>query len=245
MLVAVTLVLLAACGSDDDDNAPPSSPTPAPAATEAPPTTEAPIATEIPAATEVPPTTEEPDASSATEAPAAGEVSSEGPEVAPVLFDGFPAGVLPELGEGLPVPGIFGTAVDGTSFRWTPGTSPAAIVFLAHWCPACQAEVAELVGWLGEGHRLPEGVELFAVSTLVNPERDNYPPSLWLRDEGWPFPVLMDDTDATLATAFGLSGTPFWAFVAANGTLVSRGSGRISSDELPRLFDQLLVGGEG
>ncbi len=208
-------LLLVGCGNDDDAGAPALSNTPVPTATGMP-TTAATVPTDAGAA-----------------------------EVAPVFFDGTPAGSLPELGVGLAVPGISGTALDGTPFRWTPGTRPAAIVFLAHWCPACQAEVAEMVGWLDGGNRLPEGVEFFGVSTRVNPEQGNYPPSLWLKDAGWSFPVLMDDAADTVATAFGLSGTPFWVFVDSDGMLVDRGSGRIPPGDLVRRFDQLLAGGQG
>ncbi|WP_419848519.1 TlpA family protein disulfide reductase [Candidatus Poriferisocius sp.] len=217
-LAAVALLLVAACGSNDDD-APPV------------PTTDA-----TPAATEQPTPAPTP---TATEAP------TPVPETAAVSFDGVPTGTLPEFTEGQLVPGFSGTAMDGSSFEWRPGPEPTVIVFLAHWCPACQNEIAELTHWLDEGNRLPEGVEFFGISTLVNPERDNYPPSQWLKDEGWPFPVLLDDADSTLSDAFSLSGTPFWVIINENGMLASRGSGQILPDDLAGLFDQLLEPLEG
>ena len=222
--LAVALLLIAACGNDDD-----SSPTAPEVPTEAvqPTVAQTPTATATPAATEPP---------------------AEQVEVAPVVLDGdppLPRGEESDPAVRQPVPGLSGTAIDGTPFEWVPGTSPTVIVFLAHWCPACQGEIAELTEWLDEGNRLPEGVAFFGVSTLVNRDRDNYPPSQWLTDEGWPFPVLLDDADSTVSTAFGLSGTPFWAFVSADGLLVNRGSGRVPPDDLVGLFDQLLAGGEG
>jgi len=143
------------------------------------------------------------------------------------------------------VPGFSGTAMDGSSFEWTPGSAPTVIVFLAHWCPACQAEVTELTHWLDEGNRLPDGVDFFGISTLVNSERDNYPPSQWLREEGWSIPVLLDDADSTMSDVFHLSGTPFWVVVSADGRLVFWDSGQITPDDLVRLFDQLLAQAEG
>lgn len=224
-LVAVAL-LLAACGNDDDSSS-------ASMATEAPTDAVQPTVVSTPAATEAPEPTEPPE---------------EQAEIAPVVLGGdppLPRGEDSDPAVGQPVPSLSGTAIDGTPFEWTPGTSPTVIVFLAHWCPACQGEIAELTEWLDEGNRLPEGVAFFGVSTLVNPERDNYPPSQWLADEGWPFPVLLDDAESTVSTAFGLSGTPFWALVSADGLLVNRGSGRIPPDDLVGLFDQLLADAEG
>ena len=235
VLVAAAL-LLVACGGNDDDAAP------VPTATEAPPATVQPTATEVPPATVQPTATEAPPA---TVQPTATEAPTPVPETAPVSFDGFSAGTLPELADGLLVPGFSGTAMDGTSFEWTPGSAPTVIVFLAHWCPACQNEVAEMTHWLDEGNQLPKGVEFFGISTLVNPERDNYPPSQWLREEGWPFPVLLDDPDSTMSAVFRLSGTPFWAIINADGALASRGSGQIPPDDLAGLFDQLLAPTEG
>ena len=170
-------------------------------------------------------------------------------EVAPVQIDGQPLGPLGDSADpavGQPVPGLSGTAVDGSPLVWTPGERPAAILFLAHWCPACQAEVAELTDWLDAGNELPEGVDFLSIVTLVDSERDNYPPSQWLADEGWPFPALVDSADNEIAAALGQAGTPFWVFVWADGTLAWRGSGRIPPDDLVvLLFNRLLVPAEG
>ena len=178
------------------------------------------------------------------------DAASEAVEVAPVQISGDPLGPIGESPEadpafGQPVPGLSGTAIDGSPLAWTPGERPAAIVFLAHWCPACQAEVVELTDWLAAGNTLPEGVDLLSVVTLVDSDRDKYPPSKWLADEGWPFPVLVDSSDNEIAAAFGQAGTPFWAFVFGDGTLALRGSGRIPPEGLAQLFDQLLAPGDG
>lgn len=242
VLGATGLLLAAACADDGQGaarapaviTATSAAGTPTPVGTVALAETPTPVGTV--AAAETPTPTGAP---SATEAPALVA------EAAPVLFDGFAAGSLPDLAEGQPVPGISGTAMDGGLFRWRPGSAPAVIVFLAHWCPACQAEVAEMADWLEQGNRLPEGVDFFGVSTLANPERDNYPPTQWLQDEGWPFPVLLDDAASSAAAAFRLSGTPFWAAIEEDGTLLLRESGRIHPDDLARLFNNLLAGEDG
>jgi len=99
---------------------------------------------------------------------------SEAVEVAAVQISGQPLGPLGESSDpalGQPIPGLAGTAIDGSPLAWTPGERPAAIVFLAHWCPACQAEVAELADWLDAGNQLPEGVDVISVVTLAEIER--------------------------------------------------------------------------
>ena len=102
-----------------------------------------------------------------------------------------------------------------------------------------------MTDWLAAGNQLPDGVDLLSVVTLVDSDRDNYPPSQWLADEAWPFPVLVDSADNEIAVAFGQAGTPFWAFVFGDGTLALRGSGRIPPEGLAQFFDQLLAPGAG
>ncbi len=160
-------------------------------------------------------------------------------EVAPINFVGYASAEVPTLAVGQAVPPISGTTIVGAPFIWTPKVAPTVIVFLAHWCPACQNEVAELTDWLDTGNSLPAGVDFFGISTLVNSERDNYPPSQWLKNQGWPFQVMVDDANSTLAGAFGLNGTPFWAVIDQDGLLVSKNSGQIHPDNLSQLFQQL------
>ena len=233
-LLAAALLLAVACGGNDDEAAPAPTGAETPMATEQPTQLATPMATEQPTSVATVPATQVP-------TPV---------EVAPVQIVGPSLGPIGESPEadpafGQPVPGLSGTAIDGSPLEWVPGKQPAAIVFLAHWCPACQAEVVELTGWLAEGNNLPEGVHLLSVVTLVDPDRDYYPPSQWLADEGWPFPVMVDSADNEIAAAFGQAGTPFWVFVFGDGTLALRGSGRIPPEGLAELFDQLLASGEG
>ncbi len=232
-LIAAVLLLAAACGGDDDTAPDPTS-VASQTATEQPTPLETSTATEQPTLAATP---------TATEVPTA-------VEVAPVQVVGQPLGPIGDSPDAdpafrQPVPALYGTAIDGSPLEWTPGERPAAIVFLAHWCPACQAEVVELTNWLAEGNSLPEGVDLLSVVTLVDSSRDNYPPSEWLADEGWPFPILVDSSDNEVAVAFGQAGTPFWVFVFGDGTLALRGSGRIPPEGLAELFDQLLAPGDG
>ncbi|MCY4163043.1 MAG: TlpA disulfide reductase family protein [bacterium] len=217
----LVLGLVVACGNNDDSAV----------------LTEPPTATEL-SATPTPTVATEPPA--ITEPPAT-PITAVATETAPVRFAGYQAGQLIALLEGQPVPAISGTTISGHPFEWVPGLAPTVIVFLAHWCPACQNEIAEFSRWLNEGNSLPEGVDFFGVSTLVNSERGNYPPSRWLADARWPYTVLADDTQSTVANTFGLTGTPFWAVIDSNGLLVSRNSGQVSPESLAMLFEQLTA----
>lgn len=132
-------------------------------------------------------------------------------------------------------PEISGFGFDGRPVAYNNG-APRAVLLLTHWCSHCQAEVAELTAYLTD-HNLPSGVEIQTISTWVDPGRGNYPPSKWLDGVSWPFTVLADDHSFTAANAFGLSGTPMWVFIDANGTVVERTS-RIGAETL---VDKLLA----
>ena len=141
---------------------------------------------------------------------------------------------------GLPAPVISG--VDPTGNPVTiPVRGPAVIVTLAHWCPHCQREVPILVGMRDTG-RWPSTVGLYGISTYVNEERDNYPPSMWLQREGWTDPLLVDTPGMDAVTMYGIRGTPGMVFVDANGIVVLRTSGTISTRAMEILVGQLAAG---
>ena len=115
------------------------------------------------------------------------------------------------------------------------------VVFVAHWCPHCQREVPVLSQYLASND-LPPSVELLAVATGTNPDRPNYPPSLWLEREGWPAPVLADDTEGTVAQRFGLPSYPYFVAIDADGKVVARTTGEISTDTFVDLARQASGG---
>jgi disulfide bond formation protein DsbB len=168
------------------------------------------------------------------------------PQTRPLRVVGEP---LPGLGENGPDPAVGRAAPElrGASFDGRPVTiardgTPKALVFLAHWCPHCHAELPVLVRWLDNG-RLPSGVRLYAVSTAVRPGLPGYPPSGWLREGGWPAPVLADDPAGNAATAFGLSGYPFFVLLDGRERVVARASGEHTPRDLDRLLARLSPGG--
>jgi thiol-disulfide isomerase/thioredoxin len=113
-------------------------------------------------------------------------------------------------------------------------------MFVAHWCPHCQAEVPAVQEWLDTTGGV-SGVRLVAVSTWLAPERDNYPPWTWLKREGWTPPVLADDDAAHVMTAFGGDATPFWVFVDADGNVVARIAGEIDVASLQSVLETLVA----
>lgn len=117
---------------------------------------------------------------------------------------------------------------------------PMVVAFYAHWCPHCQAEVAELTEWL-ETHELPTGVDFFAVSVLEDSTRDNHPPSAWLRGEGWQHPVVADTPSLGVVEAFGLASVPYLVVVDANNTVALRYAGNVGAEDFAALFVSLLA----
>ncbi len=141
---------------------------------------------------------------------------------------------------GLTAPTLTGEAIGGETISVGPTGSPTAIVFLAHWCSHCQAEVPRVQAWLDAGGGV-DGVEILSVSTSVNSAQGNYPPSEWLDNEGWEQPTLKDDTDNTAHSAFGGGGFPYWVFLNADGTVAGRSSGELDIATLEALMQDIAV----
>lgn len=150
-------------------------------------------------------------------------------ESQPVVVDGTPLAPLvdpaadPAVGA-IP-PAMSGASFDGSSIAVTPGQDgDVLLVFLAHWCPHCNAEIPVLLDWQAEG-LIPDGLSVVGISTAASADRPNYPPSAWISDKGWTWPVMADSPDQAAAAAYGVSGYPFMVIVGADGTVKGRTSG--------------------
>jgi thiol-disulfide isomerase/thioredoxin len=141
---------------------------------------------------------------------------------------------------GMAAPTLAGRSFDGEPILIDPGSTggPTAIWFVAHWCPHCQAEVPRIVS-LAQAGGVPEGIDVYAVSTSVDPAAPNYPPSAWLESVGWPFPSMADDRRDTAGHAYGLSSFPFLVMTDANGTVVGRNAGELGDDGLAQALQGL------
>jgi thiol-disulfide isomerase/thioredoxin len=162
----------------------------------------------------------------------------------PVAVSGAALPPMPSSGDdpavGMQGPTLAGASFDGTSVTIDPGASgnPTAIWFLAHWCPHCNAEVPRIVSLDAQG-ALPANVDLYAVSTSVNPSAPNYPPSTWLEQAGWPAPVLADDATRPAATAYGQQTFPFLVLLDAEGNVVYRHAGELGDTGIQQALQQL------
>ncbi len=145
-----------------------------------------------------------------------------------------------DVAAGQPAPVTTGPSFDGSTVTIGEAGRPQVIIFLAHWCPHCQREVTLLQTWL-DANGPPEGVDLRSVATGIDPTLPNYPPDAWLESAGWSVPVLVDPTDA-VATAYGLSGYPFWVFLDADGRVALRASGELTIEQLEGILS-ILRGG--
>lgn len=154
---------------------------------------------------------------------------------------------LPMLGDdgtdsarGCTIPTAEGVDLAGEDLTIGPDGTAKLIVFVAHWCPHCQAEVPRIVEHLADT-AMPADVELLAVSTSANPSAPNYPADAWLDKEGWTAPTL-DDVDNSVAQQFGLSAFPFFVAVDAEGKVVARGSGELTMDQFDTLVEAARTG---
>ncbi len=139
---------------------------------------------------------------------------------------------------GMPAPVITGENFTG---EWvtTPVDGDATIlVFLAHWCPHCQAEFPRLLdAWIDPD--LPNGVEVVAVPTAQRDDSPNWPPSDWMLEgpRSWDEPVLLDTADQDVARAMGVTSYPFFVVIAPDGTVAARTAGEQGVDGLAAMVE--------
>jgi thiol-disulfide isomerase/thioredoxin len=143
---------------------------------------------------------------------------------------------------GLTAPVITGQQFDGADITIGGETEgPTMLVFLAHWCPHCNDEIPEIVKLRDQGD-LPDELNIIGISTAVVEDRENYPPSEWLVDKDWTWPVLADTLDADAFQLYGGTGFPYTVMLNADGTVNARKSGNESAEQIKDWIDAALVG---
>jgi thiol-disulfide isomerase/thioredoxin len=132
---------------------------------------------------------------------------------------------------GKKAPALSGFDLRGRPMSITPGADGKAtlVVFLAHWCPHCNAELPVLKEWRASG-KVPANMRVIGVTTGSQKGQPNWPPSKWLEVNDWPFDILADSEEQDAARAYGVGGYPFMAFVDPSGNVVRRTSGEIGLD---------------
>lgn len=163
-----------------------------------------------------------------------GEDTAEAGETGTVTITGDTLGEFaqPDPAIGLTAPTVTGQSFDGSAVELATGARVYG--FFAHWCPHCQEELPLVTEWLDAGV-LPDGVDFVAVSTAVEPEAGNYPPSAWFDDVGYDDTVFLDDQVDSTARAFGLTGFPYWVVTDADGAVVFRVGGQIDETQFAAL----------
>jgi cytochrome c biogenesis protein CcmG/thiol:disulfide interchange protein DsbE len=146
-------------------------------------------------------------------------------------------GADPAVGQ--TIPELRGQSFDGSPVDIRNDGRAKLILFVAHWCPHCQREVPLLTDYL-KSNPLPSGVDLYTVSTNVTAKRPNYPPSAWLKKEGWTAKTLADSENQDAADAFGLTAFPYFVAVDGSGKVVARTSGEITTGQFAALAQQTL-----
>lgn len=138
----------------------------------------------------------------------------------------------PAIGSQAPI--VSAATFDGDRVALDGDSGARIFGFFAHWCPHCQAELPRIVDYL-DTTGLPDDVDLWAISTGVDPTRGNYPPSAWFAAEGYDLPVLLDSSTGQLATALGLRNYPYFVVVNADNEVVFRISGELETEQIDQL----------
>ena len=173
------------------------------------------------------------------------------PTSQPITFTGtalpaFDAANSPDPAVGTDAPLLSGLNFAGEPIVIDPAAKgPYMLVFLAHWCPHCNAEVPRLIDWKNSG-AVPAELNVIGVATAVSKTAVNYPPAVWFSNKGWPWPVMVDEAAGDgeagkAATTYGASGWPYFVIVGADGKVKVRVSGEVEISELQKIVDAALA----
>jgi thiol-disulfide isomerase/thioredoxin len=133
--------------------------------------------------------------------------------------------------EGVKAPVVQGAGFNGMEMTLRPNGQPMLLVFLAHWCPHCNAEIPRLIEW-DESGQMPEDLMVIGVATGSRSDQPNWPPSQWLQDMEWPWAAMADSEAQDAAIAYGVNGYPGLVLIDGDGTVLARRSGEASVSEL-------------
>lgn len=161
-------------------------------------------------------------------------------EVSGTALPPFPQGVQvsdasTDPAYGTAAPTLTGIGFDGDEVVIDNDGRAKVVYFLTHWCGHCQAEVPVIQGLLNDG-KLPNDVDVYAVSTAVDQTRGNFPPSTWFEDEGFTPTVLLDDDASTALATFGGTSFPFAVYLDTNNQVIARTAGSLDGGTIEQLW---------
>lgn len=150
------------------------------------------------------------------------------------------ATVDPALGKTAPT--LQGYTLSGAPINIQPGANgkPTLVVFLAHWCPHCNAEVPRLNEWRDKG-LVPADLRVVGVTTSSRKDQANWPPSNWINDMKWQFETMADSEENDAAFAYGVDGFPFMVLLNGEGKVVSRHSGEMEVNQIQEFISKGLA----
>jgi thiol-disulfide isomerase/thioredoxin len=143
-------------------------------------------------------------------------------------------------------PTLVGVDFDGNPVRVDAAQDgPTMVVFVAHWCPHCNAEIPVL-NELRDAGSFPDDLNIVAVSTAPRTDGSNFPPREWLDDVDWQWPAMADGVDIATgsflaADAYGVNSFPFVTVVDADGKVAARWSGESEGEETIERLESALA----
>ncbi len=168
------------------------------------------------------------------------DVSISGDPLPAMPGSGVLADPATDAAVGTIAPTLVGTDFSGNPVSIEPDGRPKAIYFLAHWCPACQEEVPSVVDLIESG-ALPEGVDLYGISTSVDQTRGNFPPNNWLAREAWTPPIMLDTAGSEALLAYGAGPFPFVVYLDGDNRVLARSSGVLGESQITTIWETLAA----
>lgn len=172
---------------------------------------------------------------------ATADVSVDGDSLPPMPGSGVLADPGTDPAVGTIAPTLEGTDFNGDAITIAPDGRPKAVYFLAHWCPACQAEVPSVVELIESG-ALPEGIDLYGISTSADASRGNFPPNNWLAREGWTPDVMRDSEGSEALLSYGAGPFPFVVYLDGDNRVLARSSGVLGEQQITTIWQTLAAG---
>ncbi len=147
---------------------------------------------------------------------------------------------------GMPAPSVVGFDYDGNEIRIDPAEGPQVVMFQAHWCPHCAANLPKVMEWMADG-TIQSWLPVTLVSTAESPTAANYPANKWLKDMGWTGRVIRDSNEGDrvagrVATAYGAPGYPTLVVIGIDGNVLARATGELSQADMKQLLAGLPSG---